>query len=202
MASSRDSDFRGSDSRDLDTRDSDSRDSGSGGSDSRGSDRLRDIEARLTALESRKPPAASALASPAENADTFWALDGLKARIPDPGGVLYTGRVVTAAGPVEWQFGVLVDDLLDRDWSLAASPLAALGNPVRLSILQLVIGGVSTVAELVAAGELGSSGQVYHHVNQLVSAGWLAPGARGQFSIPGERVVPLLAILTASGAVR
>ena len=165
-------------------------------------DRLLEIEARLAALERAAGRAPAPPPSGPAADDALWALSGLKQRIPDPGGVLYTGRVVTPAGPVEWQYGALVDDLLDRDWSLAATPLAALGNPVRLSILHLVIGGVTTVADLVAAGELGSSGQVYHHVNQLVSAGWLVPGGRGHFGIPPERVVPLLAILTAAGGAR
>lgn len=48
-----------------------------------------------------------------------------------------------------------------------------------------------------ALGEIegtGTSGQVYHHLRQLVATGWLrARGAR--YEVPAERVVPLLAIV-------
>lgn len=169
----------------------------------RNDERLDAIEARLAALEAGGTPAASAPAPETGSLqDAFWALEGLRARVPDPGGVMYMGHVVTPAGPVEWQFGATVDDLLSRDWPRESASLAALGNPVRLEILQLIVNGASSVSELVDAGELGSSGQVYHHINQLVTAGWLVPMTRGHFGVPPERVVPLLTILVAAAGVR
>jgi hypothetical protein len=55
-----------------------------------------------------------------------------------------------------------------------------------------------TVAELRAHERLGTTGQLYHHLRQLVSAGWLRTTARGQYAVPGERVVPLLVALAAT----
>jgi len=47
--------------------------------------------------------------------------------------------------------------------------------------------------------QLGTSGQVHHHVRQLVAAGWLRPTARGRYEVPVDRVVPLLVAWAAAG---
>jgi hypothetical protein len=54
---------------------------------------------------------------------------------------------------------------------------------------------VRTTAGLAAQEELGTSGQLYHHLRQLVSAGWLRSSGRGHYSVPGDRVIPLLVII-------
>lgn len=43
-----------------------------------------------------------------------------------------------------------------------------------------------------------TSGQLYHHLRQLVSAGWLRATSRGSYAVPPDRVIPLLTILTAA----
>ena len=135
---------------------------------------------------------------PAPRSDTFWALEGLKDRVGPPGAVVYAGAVSVAAGPVEWQITLPTHALLDQDWAPFAHGLAALGNPVRLSLLHAIIAGATTVTELSAGEGMGTTGQLYHHLGQLVSSGWLVAGGRGHYSIPAERVVPLLVILAAS----
>jgi hypothetical protein len=45
---------------------------------------------------------------------------------------------------------------------------------------------------------LGTSGQLYHHLRQLIGAGWLVQTARGHYTVPGDRVIPLLVLLTAA----
>jgi hypothetical protein len=67
-----------------------------------------------------------------------------------------------------------------------------------LLLLRRVLGGASSVAELQAHEGLGTSGQLYHHLRQLVGAGWLRATARGHYAVPPERMVPLLAILSAA----
>lgn len=44
-------------------------------------------------------------------ADTFWALEGLHARVPEPGAVMIVGDVTLAAGRARWQEGVVTRDL-------------------------------------------------------------------------------------------
>lgn len=133
-------------------------------------------------------------------AGTFWALEGLKAREPEPGAVLFTGAVTLPdERHLEWQEAFPVADLLDGFDDDAATALAAVAHPVRLLLLRILLDGPRTVAELGEHERLGTSGQTYHHLRQLVGAGWLRTVARGRYGVPPERVVPLL---TAIAAVR
>jgi hypothetical protein len=132
--------------------------------------------------------------------DRFWALEGLKERLAaGDGAVLFAGVVPTPTGGwYEWQWGSGTDELLQDDWSHLSPALAALGHPVRLLLLRQVLSGAGTVAELQQRGELGTSGQLYHHLRQLANAGWLRVVARGRYAVPPDRVVPLLVVLAAA----
>jgi hypothetical protein len=142
------------------------------------------------------PPPAGA---PGPDADAFWALRGLQARVGEPGAVVFAGSVHLPGGQrVEWQEGRLASQLLDDDWSQSAAGLTALAHPVRLLLVREILLGARTVAALGELPSLGTSGQLYHHLRQLVSAGWLRSSARGQYAVPAERVVPLLTVLAAA----
>jgi len=162
-------------------------------------DRVAALERRLDALE-----AGPAAPPPPAPTDVFWALEGLKERLrtaegpaDDAGAVLFTGTVGLPTGEhYDWQYATPVDGLLAADWSAWADRLAALGHPVRLRLLHRVLSGARTAAELAADAELGTTGQLYHHLRHLVAAGWLQSAARGRYSVPPERVVPLLVILS------
>ncbi|HEY7488404.1 MAG TPA: winged helix-turn-helix domain-containing protein [Streptosporangiaceae bacterium] len=160
-------------------------------------DRLARLERRVARLEDTS---GSVRVSTSElDADTFWALEGLKDRAPESGAVLFTGTVELPTGErYEWQQGHPAADLLADDWSQAAAALTALAHPVRLLLLREVVHGARTAAELSAHERLGTTGQLYHHLRQLVSAGWLRTTARGQYAVPGERVIPLLTMLAAT----
>jgi hypothetical protein len=129
----------------------------------------------------------------------FWALDGLKQRVAGPGAVLFTGTVDLPGGEhYEWQEGHLVAALLADDWAQSAGALAALAHPVRLLLLHEILAGARTAAELAGLEQLGTTGQLYHHLRQLVAAGWLRTWMRGQYAVPAERIVPLLTLLAAA----
>ena len=159
-------------------------------------DRLQALEERVAALEQQGAERESAAT---DEADVFWALNGVRSRYPDPGAVLFAGTAETAAGArYQYQYGLETEHLLDIDWAQFADSLASLGHPVRLTILRAVLGGTETVSGLVEELGSGTSGQIYHHVHQLTAAGWLSPHARSRYRIPPARVIPLLAILTAA----
>lgn len=156
-------------------------------------DRLIALEQRVAALEER-------LASRAPDDDLsetpLWALDGLRARVEDPGAVLLVGHVELPDGRrAQWQLGAGTDDLLAGDWTEEVDALVALGHPVRLRLLQRVLTGVATVGELLETDGVGTSGQVYHHLRQLTAAGWLRALGGGRYEVPVARVVPLLAVV-------
>src|SRR5262245_13167176 len=141
-------------------------------------ERVAELERRVAALD-REPPL---------GADTLWALEGLRSRLTGPaegaeedqdggeslrsgaseagnGQVLYVGSVrLPTDERFEWQRGHDVGALLDADWSDAAESLAALGHPVRARLLREILGGRRAVAELAALEDLGTTGQIYHHL--------------------------------------
>jgi hypothetical protein len=153
-------------------------------------ERVAALEDRVAALEGHRS---------GPDPKQFWALQGLRERLPaDGGGVLFTGSVPLPTGEYyEWQQGSTTADLLDGDWSELSGAFAALGHPVRLLLLREVLGGARSTAELQEHEALGTSGQLYHHLRQLVSAGWLQATGRGLYAVPGNRVVPLLVVLSA-----
>lgn len=127
----------------------------------------------------------------------LFVLDELRQRFPD-GAVAFAGHAEVADGPVAWQWGRPTRDLLERDWDSSATPLAALGHPVRLRLLQLVLTGTQTTADLAHDPDLGTTGQLHHHLRTLIAAGWLATAGRGRYTVPPQRIVPLLVIITAT----
>jgi Helix-turn-helix domain len=161
--------------------------------------RLAALEERVAALERAAERPATAVAVAAD-AETFWALRGLKQRLdPDTGAVLYTGTVPLPTGErYEWQLGTLTGELLELDWAQLSDTVGALGHPVRLHLLQRILCGARTVAELGDDETLGTTGQLYHHLRQLVAVGWLEPRGRGRYAVPSRRVVPLLVVLAAA----
>ncbi|MBO1435736.1 helix-turn-helix domain-containing protein [Meiothermus sp. CFH 77666] len=155
--------------------------------------RLSQIEARLAALElaSRTP------SNPSEGA--FWALDYLRQTARPGGEVVFAGHAEVASGTWGWQWGLPVGSLLSVPWAEVAPSLAALAHPLRLEILRAVLNGKSSSQDLQHLVEVGTTGQLYHHLKELQSGGWLKAGKRGSYTVPPERVIPLLVILSAAG---
>lgn len=164
--------------------------------------RLEQRIARLEARHDEQPAGAPGTPHPADGDgdERFWALEALRARVDADGGVVFAGMVELPGGEhVEWQWGRTTTPLLDDDWPQAAEALSALAHPVRLLLLREVLQGVRSATALAEHEDLGTSGQVYHHLRQLVAAGWLRQHARGEYVVPAERVVPLLVIVSAVG---
>ena len=165
--------------------------------------RLYAVERRLAQLE--RQDGAGVAAAPvgshdAEPGQAFWILDGLKARLAaGTGAVVLAGVVPLPTGEqYAWQYGQATQDLLGASWLELSKAIAALGHPVRLRLMQLILTGTRSVADLQSVDELGTSGQLYHHLRQLMVAGWLVQTARGHYSVPGNRVIPLLVLLLAA----
>jgi hypothetical protein len=81
-----------------------------------------------------------------------------------------------------------------RDWSAVAPALAALGSPIRLTLLREIVRGHVTVNSLSQVEGLGTSGQIYHHLRHLTAEGWLHTPTRGTVAIPASRATALNAI--------
>ncbi|NYF15571.1 hypothetical protein HDC37_000383 [Microbacterium sp. AK009] len=173
------------------------------------------LAARVAALEARRsvgpdasgagPAPSHADPAPGLDPDTFWALRGLQSRLADHptttrGAVMLVGsvRLPGGDGDVVWQQAFGAEGLIASEWTAHATTLAALGHPVRIELLRQVLAGRHTTAELATLDGLGTTGQLHHHLRQLVSAGWVRQSGRGSYEVPATRVVPLLAVIAGS----
>ncbi len=155
---------------------------------------LEEIQSRLARLEAAARAPAPVAADPAK----FWLVDRI-ARVGFPkGGRPPTARPTSLRRAVRsgtWARGertcFATSGGLDR-------VLAALGHPVRLRLLRAIVHGRRTKADLEQLEGLGTTGQLYHHLKTLEAAGWVRVLERGTYGVPGERVIPLLAILAAA----
>lgn len=168
---------------------------------------LADIAKRVSALEQANlHSAAGALApqaapdrTPIDGQDEFWALNELRASLPEhpataDGVVMIVGSMTLPYGaPVEWQQAAATTGMFETEWVDHAAAFAALGHPVRLELLRHIMSGVHQTAELAEIASLGTTGQLHHHLRQLVAAGWVRQSGRGSYEVPAARIVPLLA---------
>lgn len=169
---------------------------------------LDELHERITRLEAAaelrvSTPTASTVPPPAaptppEDQDAFWALNELQSRLHDhpttvDGVVMTVGSLTLPDGaPVAWQEGLTTADMLETEWTEQAAAFAALGHPVRLELLRHILSGVRATADLAQIESLGTTGQLHHHLRQLVATGWVRQSGRGTYEIPAARVVPLL----------
>lgn len=143
--------------------------------------RLKAMEARLDQLEASAAP--PALPGPDSAVVEFAARIELPPESGAPGPAAVAVRVPTSA-------------VLARDWTAAAAPLAALGNPLRLRLLRAMLDGIEDSAGLTAALG-GTTGRLHHHLRDLAAAGWIHPAGRGRHRLAEDRVAPLLVVLAA-----
>jgi DNA-binding transcriptional ArsR family regulator len=166
--------------------------------------RMSELERRVALLEhgpgSGQPP------RPIVDTDTFWALAKLAERTgPEferdgvAGSLLYAGRATTpGGGELIWQAEHPLPGVLAEGWEDAAAVLAALGNPVRLEIVRRILLGGETVQQLQEIPDLGTSGQLYHHLRDLQSAGLVTQRRRGRYGVAPDKVIPALVIIAAA----
>lgn len=159
------------------------------------------LHEQLQALTERVNALEEARSEPEKRTPTdgsFWALEGLQSRLDDDastadGAVMLVGSLTLPTGaPVSWQQGLGTKGLLESEWTERASAFSALGHPVRIELLRHILSGVHSTSELAAVESLGTTGQLHHHLRQLVAAGWVRQSGRGSYEIPAARIVPLL----------
>ena len=164
--------------------------------------RLATIEARLAALEARIPEETAAAPTGTkqvdDDADTYWALTELSSRnntADNTGAVMFAGHVTTSEQEAMYQWTRPTDFFLATSWDDPMTRLTALAHPVRGTILRTLLDAPATAAQLAEKNVVTSTGTAYHHLNALMSAGWISKKPTGEFSIRTSRIVPLLTIL-------
>ena len=165
--------------------------------------RLATIEARLAALEEHAPKETAATLPTGtkqvdDTADTYWALTELSLRnntADNTGAVMFAGHVTTSEQEAMYQWTRPTDFFLATSWDDPMTRLTALAHPVRGTILRTLLDAPATAAQLAEKNVVTSTGTAYHHLNALMSAGWISKKPTGEFSICTSRIVPLLTIL-------
>ncbi|WP_337104167.1 ATP-binding protein [Paenibacillus sp. YIM B09110] len=116
------------------------------------------------------------------------------------GSIHYSGQVSAGNGSFRWEPQERrVGRLLEVDSDRAAKVLSALGHKQRLDILKTVLQQPLTGAELVERLNMGTTGQLYHHIKALLGADLLVQEERGgKYSLSGHRALPLLLLLASA----
>ncbi|CAM3523005.1 ATP-binding protein [Marinicrinis lubricantis] len=93
-------------------------------------------------------------------------------------------------------------DLSKMDSDKISRILSALGHKQRLDILKSVGAEPLTGAEIVDRLQMGTTGQLYHHLKALLGADLLVQEERGgKYMIPSHRVLPLMFLFAAASEI-
>lgn len=115
------------------------------------------------------------------------------------GFVQHAGYYAAGERGYMWEYTpVAAETLLALDDEAVARVLAALGNKQRLAILKAILKQPATAAELVERLDMGTTGQVYHHLKALQTTGLITQEERGIYAFRGPRVSGLLLMLAAA----
>nr|WP_246358611.1 ATP-binding protein [Paenibacillus phytorum] len=116
------------------------------------------------------------------------------------GSVFYSGQYRGDQASFRWEPQEKhVRQLIQLDGDKAAKILGALAHKQRLDILRSVLQEPLTGPDLVERLNMGTTGQLYHHIKALVGADLLVQEERGgKYTIPGPRALPLLLLLAAA----
>lgn len=112
--------------------------------------------------------------------------------------VVYAGAGPWEDGTVAWQIGRSWEEVTSAPDESVARVLSALANGTRVRILVELLRGPVSTGELADRLDQPSSGQLFHHLKDLIAAGLIHQPVRGTYAIRRHHVVPLLAVLSAA----
>jgi DNA-binding transcriptional ArsR family regulator len=98
---------------------------------------------------------------------------------PGKGGSWWNGWIDSGGGGIT--------QLLSMPHYEVAEVFAVLGSEVRLAILRSLLDAPKSAAELVAALRLGTTGQAYHHLQELIRTGFVE-ARDGSYHFSGKRM--------------
>jgi DNA gyrase subunit B len=120
----------------------------------------------------------------------------LREQYPDENSfVSYYGFFETDGQGFFWDINRSGEVLLGLDDEKVAKVLTALASKQRLAILKSILKKPGSALDLVERLNLGTTGQVYHHLKALLSADLVMQEERGLYCFKGHRVSGLLMLL-------
>jgi DNA-binding transcriptional ArsR family regulator len=153
-------------------------------------DALADLAERVSRLEG----AAARAASPRPSASFPFDLGD------DAGtdAVTYVGHGQRDGDPIAWHVRRTWDEVLASAGDGLGATLSALASGPRLRIVAELVAGPVSTGDLAERLDQGSTGQLFHHLKELLAVGVVHQPQRGVYTIRPAHVVPVLAILSAA----
>jgi DNA-binding transcriptional ArsR family regulator len=112
------------------------------------------------------------------------------------GTVVYAGAGPSDDGMIAWQMSRSWSELIVVDPTTVAACFAALASSVRIQIICELASGSVTTGELTQRLDQPSSGQLFHHLKELLAVGLIYQPVRGTYAILHQHLVPILTALS------
>ena len=164
---------------------------------------LTDLAERVGRLERAQ---ATPVSAPAVNPPLVEQLVQRLTGHDDGGGssstLLYAGIGGWGGRTLAWQMERTWEDVRAGPPEPSAALFAALGNPTRVRITAELLAGPRTTAELSQCLDQPSSGQLFHHLKDLLAANVIHQPVRGTYAVREQHVIALLTLLSAAMDLR
>lgn len=158
---------------------------------------VADLRMRLTALEERLPHSAPGLPP----LPPLPALSTLPSSLADhkplqeretlQGLLNCDGAVQLAEQDIHWRQRLALQPIFAASPELLAQLFAALASPHRVIILRTLCEGPRTSQQLQELLGMGSAGQLYHHLKELLTTGLILQRGRSVYTIEPTKVIPV-----------
>ncbi|MFD0710905.1 ArsR family transcriptional regulator [Paenibacillus sp. GCM10027626] len=115
------------------------------------------------------------------------------------GHIYYAGQYKAGGQLLHWEPKERqIESLLNMSNEKISKILAALGSKPRLDIITAIMTESLTGAELVEKLQMGTTGQLYHHMKALQGADLITQNKNGRYTLSDHRKLPLLLLLAAT----
>ncbi|MBO0790675.1 MAG: winged helix-turn-helix transcriptional regulator [Ktedonobacteraceae bacterium] len=147
------------------------------------------LEARITAIEEQlaasggagaRASAMQASPSPNESSSSTGTIQGKFSVV---------GSLLVGEQPYNMRVQEQVHSFFDAHPEQVAQVIAAVGNPHRVTLLRTLYQGPRTALQLQEELAMGSVGQLYHHLKELVATGLVIQSRRSTYSIAPAKMM-------------
>lgn len=115
---------------------------------------------------------------------------------PVQGTLSYSGDIQLGERPLRFRQTLAVQSLFDAAPDLLAPIFAALASPHRVIILRTLCERPCTAQQLQELLGMGSAGQLYHHLKELLAVGLITQRERSSaYTIAPTKIIPVCAVM-------